>query len=209
VQHPVVGGVDDGGERIHAARLGELGEVGEQYRADSASLPGVVDLEGDLGAAGPVRHEAGVRHRAPRGAGERKQGDTVGRQTLGRAAEPDPGPEEAQPECIGREALEQVAQEVGVVGACAANVGGRAVAQDDLVLVAKAQVHFRPIPVVRSSTISSTPRSARSTRCRAAGTSPSGMKRDPSRAASAAVASALRAWATSRARACAREATRA
>jgi hypothetical protein len=29
LQHPVVGGVDDGGEGIHAARRGELGEVGE------------------------------------------------------------------------------------------------------------------------------------------------------------------------------------
>jgi hypothetical protein len=47
-----------------------------------AFLPGVVDREGDLGAAGPVRHEAGVRQRAPRGAGEHKQADAVGRRAL-------------------------------------------------------------------------------------------------------------------------------
>ena len=66
---------------------GELGEVGEQDRADSAPLPGVVDLEGDLGAAGRVRHEAGMRDRAPRGTGERQQADAVGRQALGCTAQ--------------------------------------------------------------------------------------------------------------------------
>ena len=47
----------------------------------------VGDLERDLGAAGRVRHEAGVRDRAPRGTGERQQADAVGRQALGCTAQ--------------------------------------------------------------------------------------------------------------------------
>ena len=134
--HAPVLGQDGRGERRHAARGGDLGEVGDQDRGQPAALHLVGDREGDLGAVGPLELEDRVGDDALLGAGGDDQAVALGPVALrghrGRLVEVDPEREEPQPARVLAEAAEERAQRRGVGRRDGPDPRGRAVAQRDV-----------------------------------------------------------------------------
>ncbi len=158
VDHPVVVRQHLGGERGDVVHLGDAGEMGEQDRRDPVPLPRVGDEERDLGPVIAGADVGGVGD--DRLAADRHEREPV------RVVDVDGplrhpverrGPEEAEPDRLRRERLQELADLRLVVGAYRADANRRPIAQHDVCLalarIRRAHAHVASVGLQRDHPI--------------------------------------------------------